>query len=129
MSSSSWWRSSASTAKLAGRTDPQGRLAWRRLQTGVVVRDCPKEAVRVLEDLGYKIEPPTEPRPESSKITLCDDHYRSRPAQPIGIQKAWKGLEAETAALNSAATARLSGHVGSLLARQHRYGLTRTAIA
>lgn len=48
----------------------EGRRAWRRLQTGVVVRDCPDEAVRVLEDLGYKIEPPQNPRPESSKIIL-----------------------------------------------------------
>ncbi|MDL4815980.1 hypothetical protein [Actinomadura opuntiae] len=48
----------------------EGRRAWRRLQAGVVVRDCPAEAVRVLEDLGYKIERPAEPRPESSKIIL-----------------------------------------------------------
>ncbi|QKW36302.1 hypothetical protein HUT06_21575 [Actinomadura sp. NAK00032] len=48
----------------------KGRRAWRRLQTGVVVRDCPDEAVRVLKDLGYAIEPPTEPRAESNKITL-----------------------------------------------------------
>lgn len=48
----------------------EGRRSWRRVQAGVVVRDCPNEAVRVLEDLGYKIEPPPDPPPESSKITL-----------------------------------------------------------
>jgi hypothetical protein len=48
----------------------EGRRAWRRLQTGVVVRDCPDEAVRVLEDMGYKIVPPEVPCRESDKITL-----------------------------------------------------------
>lgn len=34
------------------------RIQWRRHQTGAAVRDCPSEAVRVLEELGYVVEPP-----------------------------------------------------------------------
>lgn len=36
------------------------RVQWRRQQTGSAVRDCPSEAVRVLEELGYVVNPPTE---------------------------------------------------------------------
>jgi len=32
-----------------------GREAWRRAQVGAVVRDAPDEAIRVLEDLGYRV--------------------------------------------------------------------------
>lgn len=35
-----------------------GREKFRRQQTGAVVRDCPSEAVRVLKQLGYKVEEP-----------------------------------------------------------------------
>ncbi|GMA38299.1 hypothetical protein [Mobilicoccus caccae] len=34
------------------------RIQWRRHQTGSAVRDCPSEAVRVLEELGYVVNPP-----------------------------------------------------------------------
>jgi hypothetical protein len=34
------------------------RVQWRRHQTGAAVRDCPSEAVRVLEELGYVVSPP-----------------------------------------------------------------------
>jgi hypothetical protein len=34
------------------------RIRWRRQQTGAAVRDCPSEAVRVLTELGYRIECP-----------------------------------------------------------------------
>jgi hypothetical protein len=36
----------------------QNRVEWRRQQTGAAVRDCPSEAVRVLEELGYRVHPP-----------------------------------------------------------------------
>lgn len=36
------------------------RVRWRRHQTGAAVRDCPSEAVRVLEELGYAVGPPAE---------------------------------------------------------------------
>lgn len=36
------------------------RVQWRRHQTGAAVRDCPSEAVRVLEELGYVVSPPPE---------------------------------------------------------------------
>ncbi|NVI89229.1 hypothetical protein [Actinomadura sp. BRA 177] len=48
----------------------EGRRGWRRMQTGVVVRDCPDEAVRVLRDLGYKIEEPDEKPPVSHKLIM-----------------------------------------------------------
>jgi hypothetical protein len=32
-----------------------GREVWRRAQVGTVVRDAPDEAIRVLEDLGYRV--------------------------------------------------------------------------
>lgn len=48
----------------------EGRRNWRRVQTGVVVRDSPDEAVRVLKELGYTIEAPQNPPPESAKIIL-----------------------------------------------------------
>lgn len=45
----------------------QGREAWRRLQTAVSVRDTPSEAVRVLADLGYTVQPPARgPRPDDT---------------------------------------------------------------
>jgi hypothetical protein len=48
----------------------EGRRTWRRYQTGAAVRDCPQEAARVLEILGYKVEPP-DPRPaESAKLSM-----------------------------------------------------------
>jgi hypothetical protein len=34
------------------------RVQWRRHQTGAAVRDCPSEAVRVLEELGYLVTTP-----------------------------------------------------------------------
>jgi hypothetical protein len=34
------------------------RTQWRRQQTGTAVRDCPSEAVRVLQELGYSVQPP-----------------------------------------------------------------------
>lgn len=41
------------------------RVQWRRHQTGAAVRDCPSEAVRVLEELGYVVAAPTEgPAPD-----------------------------------------------------------------
>ena len=41
------------------------RVQWRRHQTGAAVRDCPSEAVRVLEELGYVVTAPTEgPAPD-----------------------------------------------------------------
>lgn len=41
------------------------RVQWRRQQTGAAVRDCPSEAVRVLEELGYGIsEPSAGPAPD-----------------------------------------------------------------
>ena len=36
------------------------RVQWRRHQTGAAVRDCPSEAVRVLQELGYGVTPPAE---------------------------------------------------------------------
>lgn len=46
----------------------QGRERWRRLQAAVFVRDAPSEAVRVLTDLGYGVEPPTEgTRPDDTE--------------------------------------------------------------
>lgn len=52
-----------------GPTWPQvlraNRVQWRRQQTGAAVRDCPSEAVRVLEELGYGVRPPAEgPAPD-----------------------------------------------------------------
>ena len=41
------------------------RVQWRRQQTGSAVRDCPSEAVRVLEQLGYAISEPFDgPAPD-----------------------------------------------------------------
>ena len=34
------------------------RVQWRRQQTGAAVRDCPSEAVRVLQELGYGVQAP-----------------------------------------------------------------------
>jgi len=34
------------------------RVQWRRHQTGAAVRDCPSEAVRVLQELGYTVQVP-----------------------------------------------------------------------
>lgn len=34
------------------------RVQWRRHQTGAAVRDCPSEAVRVLQELGYTSQVP-----------------------------------------------------------------------
>ncbi len=34
------------------------RAQWRRHQTGAAVRDCPSAAVRVLQELGYEVNPP-----------------------------------------------------------------------
>ncbi|MFB4319948.1 hypothetical protein [Actinomadura sp. 21ATH] len=48
----------------------EGRRAWRRAQTGVVVRDCPDEAVRVLRSLGYKIEEPHAKPPVSDRLAM-----------------------------------------------------------
>jgi hypothetical protein len=48
----------------------EGRRTWRRLQTGTVVRDCPQEAARALELMGYKIEPPDPPPAESPKLSM-----------------------------------------------------------
>lgn len=43
----------------------QNRVEWRRHQTGAAVRDCPSEAVRVLQELGYTVEdPPAGPSPD-----------------------------------------------------------------
>lgn len=36
------------------------REAWRRTQVATVVRDAPSEAVRALEGLGYRVDPPKE---------------------------------------------------------------------
>lgn len=36
------------------------RETYRRDQTGSVVRDCPSDAVRVLRELGYRVEEPTD---------------------------------------------------------------------
>jgi len=38
-----------------------GRERWRRRQAAAVVRDVPDEAARVLEELGYTVEPPEPP--------------------------------------------------------------------
>ncbi|MEO3782366.1 hypothetical protein ABGB12_03485 [Actinocorallia sp. B10E7] len=48
----------------------EGRRAWRRVQTGVVVRDCPDEAARVLKELGYTVVAPENLPQESSKLAL-----------------------------------------------------------
>lgn len=49
---------------IPGKTWPEvlraNRVQWRRHQTGAAVRDCPSEAVRVLEELGYVVTPPSE---------------------------------------------------------------------
>lgn len=43
----------------------RNRVQWRRQQTGAAVRDCPSEAVRVLEELGYSVAAPdTGPVPD-----------------------------------------------------------------
>lgn len=36
----------------------ENRAQWRRQQTGAAVRDCPSEAARVLEELGYQVTLP-----------------------------------------------------------------------
>lgn len=41
-----------------------GREQWRRRQLGAAVRDAPSEAVRVLKDLGWTVEPPSSTPPE-----------------------------------------------------------------
>lgn len=46
----------------------QNRVEWRRNQTGAAVRDCPSEAVRVLQELGYTVE-----APESGPVADRDD--------------------------------------------------------
>lgn len=41
------------------------RVEWRRQQTGAAVRDCPGEAVRVLQELGYSVQDPEDgPAPD-----------------------------------------------------------------
>lgn len=43
-----------------------GRETWRRTQTRACVRDAPEDAVAVLRDLGYTVEPPSQgPAPDS----------------------------------------------------------------
>jgi hypothetical protein len=38
----------------------RGRAKWRRIQTRVVVRDSPAEAVAALEVMGYVVQPPPD---------------------------------------------------------------------
>lgn len=38
----------------------QGRENWRRVQTRAVVRDCPSDAIAILEELNYTVAPPAE---------------------------------------------------------------------
>lgn len=44
-----------------------GREGWRRQQLRAVVRDSPMEAVTVLENMGYAVEPPKVQPAENSK--------------------------------------------------------------
>lgn len=36
----------------------EARAEYRKKQTAAAVRDCPSEALRVLQELGYRVEPP-----------------------------------------------------------------------
>lgn len=46
----------------------KNRERWRRDQTGSAVRDCPAEAVRVLQELGYTVHEPVDgPRPDNEQ--------------------------------------------------------------
>jgi len=45
----------------------EGRERRRRRQAPTVTRDVPEEAVRVLRELGYRVEPSTQPREASSR--------------------------------------------------------------
>lgn len=46
-----------------------GRERWRRRQLGSAVRDAPREAARVLKDLGYAVTPPNgEPADKPDKL-------------------------------------------------------------
>ncbi|GMA23112.1 hypothetical protein GCM10025864_08710 [Luteimicrobium album] len=47
----------------------RGREKWRRQQTRSVVRDAPQDAVDILRELGYRIEPPA-PAPASNIARL-----------------------------------------------------------
>ncbi|MGH4019187.1 MAG: hypothetical protein ACRDT0_08115 [Pseudonocardiaceae bacterium] len=48
----------------------EGRERWRRRQIGVLVRDAPDEAVRVLTELGYAVSPPATGEHKSNSVTL-----------------------------------------------------------
>lgn len=50
----------AGSVKSAREALADSREAWRRTQVATVVRDAPSEAVRALEDLGYRVDPPEE---------------------------------------------------------------------
>jgi hypothetical protein len=47
-----------------------GRERWRRVQTAALVRDAPDEAVRVLTELGYRVEEPADPAVASNSRAL-----------------------------------------------------------
>ncbi|MGH9642754.1 MAG: hypothetical protein ACRD3Q_10030 [Terriglobales bacterium] len=47
-----------------------GREKWRRLQTSALVRDAPMEAARVLEKLGYTVQPPKNGHKEANLAAL-----------------------------------------------------------
>lgn len=48
------------------------RIEWRRKQTAAAVRDCPSEAVRMLDELGYRVEPP-----DGTPVTDREDRLTS----------------------------------------------------
>lgn len=46
----------------------ESRVRWRKRQTASAVRDCPSEAVKALESMGYTVNAPdTGPRPDNQK--------------------------------------------------------------
>ena len=47
----------------------KGRRSWRLKQVAAAVRDCPEEAARVLQDLGYAVEASTPAQENTRRLT------------------------------------------------------------
>jgi hypothetical protein len=45
-----------------------GRERWRRRQLAAATRDVPEVAARVLQELGYSVTPPAQPKEASVRV-------------------------------------------------------------